>query len=138
MDFTVEERLATLGLLPQEGNLLNMKIVHDLRQGLAFDEAELALLDFQQNDGQLRWNTSIKRDVIDISDVAIAERQTLSVETLPNGEGILEEILIIGPKEVKVGIKAASIVHDKLAELNKEEKLRETHLSLVEKFEYEG
>jgi len=102
MEFTVEERLTTLGLLPPEGTLLTMKVIHDLRQGLAFSEEDLAILDFQQSDGQLRWN---------------------------NG---------IGPKEVKVGVKAAGVVHDELAKLDKDDKLRESHLTLCEKFEYEG
>ena len=102
MEFTVEERLTALGLLPPEGNLITMKIVHELRQGLAFSEEDLAILDFRQEDERLMWN---------------------------NG---------IGPKEVKVGVKAAGVVHDELAKLDKDEKLREAHLSLVEKFEYEG
>lgn len=59
MEFTVEERLTTLGLLPPEGTLITMKIVHELRQGLAFSEDDLAALDFQQGDGQLRWKNGI-------------------------------------------------------------------------------
>ena len=138
MEFNIGERLAALGLLPQEGTLITMKIVHDLRQALAFDEAELAVLDFQQSDGQLRWNNSTKRNTIVISNAAIAERQTLTVEIVPNGEGIDEEILIFGPKEVKVGVKAAGIIHDELGKLDKDGALRESHLALCEKFEYEG
>ena len=59
MDFTVEERLATLGLLPPEGNLLTMKVVHELRQALAFSEEDHAILKFEQSDGQLRWNNGV-------------------------------------------------------------------------------
>ena len=102
MKFTVEERLATLGLLPQEGTLITMKVIHDLRQGLAFSEEDLAILDFRQEDERLMWN---------------------------NG---------IGLKEVEVGIKAASVVYDELAKLDKDSKLRASHLALCEKFEYEG
>ena len=138
MEFNIEERLTALNLLPQEGTLITMKVVHDLRQALAFSEAELALLNFQQSDERLTWNSSIKRNTIDISDVAITEEQTLRVEILPNDEGNPEEILIISPKEVKVGVKAAGVVHDALEKLDKDSKLRESHLPLVEKFEYEG
>lgn len=102
MEFTVEERLATLGLLPPEGNLLTMKVVHELRQAIAFSEEDLAILQFEQSDGQLRWK---------------------------NG---------IGPKEVKVGPKAAGVVYDELEKLNKDKKLNVSHLLLCEKFEYEG
>ena len=101
MEFTVEERLTALGLLPQEGTLITMKVVHDLRQGLAFSEEDLAILDFRQEDERLMWNN-------------------------------------IGPKEVKVGVKAAAVVHDELAKLDKDSKLRASHLTLCEKFEYEG
>lgn len=102
MEFTVEERLTALNLLPQEGTLITMKVVHDLRQGLAFSEEDLAFLNFRQEDERLLWD---------------------------NG---------VGPKEVKVGVKAAGVVHDALEKLDKDSKLRESHLSLVEKFEYEG
>jgi len=102
MEFTVEERLAMLALLPPEGNLITMKIVHDLRQALAFDESELAVLKFVQDGDQLTWQ---------------------------NG---------VGPKEIEVGVKAAGVIHDELARLDKEGKLRESHLGLCEKFEYTG
>jgi len=102
MDFTVEERFALLGLLPPTGNLLTMKIIHDLRQALAFSEKDLKVMDIQQSDGRLQWK---------------------------NG---------VGPKAVKVGQKAKSIVYDELEKLDKDEKLNASHLLLCEKFEYEG
>lgn len=101
MQFAVEERLAMLGLLPQEGNLLTMKIIHDLRQELAFSEEDLEILNLKQENERLRWND-------------------------------------LDPKEIKVGVKAASIIHDELAKLDKDSALRESHLLLCEKFEYEG
>jgi len=102
MEFTVGERLAMLNLLPPEGNLLTMKIIHELRQGLAFSDEELAALKFQQSDGRLQWKNAVE------------------------------------PKEVEVGVKAASITYDLLEKLNKEEKITEAHLTLCEKFEYTG
>lgn len=102
MEFAVEERLSALSLLPPEGTLLTMRIVHELRLALAFSEEDLAILNFRQEDERLMWN---------------------------NG---------IGPKEVKVGVKAAGVVHDELAKLDKDGKLRESHLALCEKFEYAG
>jgi len=41
-------------------------------------------------------------------------------------------------KEVKIGLKGRSIVHDALAKLDKEGKMRPEHLLLCEKFEYTG
>ena len=103
MKFTVGERLTMLGLLPPAvGSLLTVKIVHDLRQAIAFSEGDLAILQFEQRDGQLHWKDGI------------------------------------GPKEIKVGPQATKIVYDELGKLDEGEKLREDHLPLVEKFEYEG
>lgn len=102
MEFAVEERLAMLNLLPPEGNLITMRIVHDLRQALGFSDEEFTALEFKQENGRLMWK-----------------------------EGI-------GPKEVRVGVKAASIAHDELAKLDKGGKLTVAHLTLCEKFEYEG
>ena len=59
MEFTVEERLALLNLLPPEGSLLTMKIVHELRLALSFSDEELEALQFQQNGDQLMWNQSV-------------------------------------------------------------------------------
>lgn len=41
-------------------------------------------------------------------------------------------------KEVKIGVKGRSIIHDTLAQLDKDGKIRPEHLSLCEKFEYTG
>ena len=55
MEFTVEERLTMLNLLPAEDNLTTMRIVHDLRLELSFSEEDLEALQFEQTDNQLRW-----------------------------------------------------------------------------------
>lgn len=103
MKFTVLERLTMLNLLPPaEGNLLHVKIVHDVRLNIAFSEEDLAFLQFDQGDGQLRWQ---------------------------NG---------VGPKEVDLGPQVTGIIMEELGKLDEQEKLREAHLSLVEKFKYEG
>lgn len=103
MKFTVLERLTMLNLLPPaEGHLLHVKIVHDVRLNIAFSEEDLAFLQFDQSDGQLRWQ---------------------------NG---------VGPKEVELGPQVTGIIVEELGKLDKNEKLREAHISLVEKFGYEG
>jgi len=54
-----------LNLLPPEGSLLTMKIVHELRQVLAFSDEELVALDFQQHeDGRLTWKNTVEPRVI--------------------------------------------------------------------------
>ena len=66
MEFNVEERFTMLGMLPPEGNLITMRIVHDLRQGLAFSEEDLKVMDIQQTDGQLRWKNGIGPKEIEV------------------------------------------------------------------------
>lgn len=65
----VVERLALLGVLPQEGDFTTLKILHDLQQRLSFTEAEhkefgIEILNDTQ---QIRWREADDREVeIDI------------------------------------------------------------------------
>ena len=58
MKLSVIERLTLLGILPEQGNLMTIKIVSKLREELSFDEAEHAALQFRPSeDGKrLQWN----------------------------------------------------------------------------------
>jgi len=58
MKLSVIERLTLLGILPEQGNLMTIKIVSKLREELSFDEAEHAALQFRPSeDGkQIQWN----------------------------------------------------------------------------------
>ena len=62
IELNVIERLALLQLLPNEGNLLTLRIVRQLREDLSFDEAEHAALQFRQEGDQLRWNVAANED----------------------------------------------------------------------------
>ena len=58
MKLSVIERLTLLGILPEQGNLMTIKIVSSLREELSFDEDEHAELQFKSSeDGKrLQWN----------------------------------------------------------------------------------
>lgn len=52
---TVRERLVLLGLLPAEGDLTMIRIVHRVRQQLAFSEDEHKQLKFVQAGERMSW-----------------------------------------------------------------------------------
>jgi len=102
MKLSVIERLTLLGILPEQGSLMTIKIVSKLREELSFDEEEHATLQFQPSeDGKrLQWN-------------------------MPYPD-----------KDVKIGVKAISIIYEALRTADENERLTEQHLPLCEKFEY--
>lgn len=88
MKLAVVERLALLGILPQEGDFLTLKVVHDLRQALSFTEEEHVEfgLEIDQGAQQIRWKQSAARDVeIPVGPKAISII-TLKLEELNKAE----------------------------------------------------
>lgn len=71
MELSVLERGLLLNVLPREGNLWTLKVVHELRMALGFDEAELEALDFRPTpDGQGQmWN-----DTVAPKEIAVGEK----------------------------------------------------------------
>ena len=63
MKLKVADRLVLLGLLPQTGNLLTMRIVSDLRRTLGFSEEETSEfgLEVDPTSDQVRWKTAADR-----------------------------------------------------------------------------
>lgn len=56
MNFTVEERLLLLHLLPKQGNYATLKLVREFREDLSLTEQENKELNVQYNDGAYSWN----------------------------------------------------------------------------------
>lgn len=104
MDYslTVHQRLLLLDLLPAQGDLLTIRIVHDLREALSFDETEHLLLNFREEGSGFAWDDKVP------------------------------------PKPIDIGPKAADIIRQAIAERDRQRKLHEEHLILVDLFEYEG
>lgn len=57
MELGVFDRLILLNILPKEGDFTTLKIVRKLREDLSFTEAEHKALQFQQNEGTIKWQT---------------------------------------------------------------------------------
>jgi hypothetical protein len=93
-----------LNLLPKEGNFLTVKIVHDLRMALGFDEHELSALNFRLTE---------------------------------DGKGQMWDD-VVPPKAVEIGDKAAEVVKQGIASLDKSGKLSEEYLPICDKFGYVG
>jgi hypothetical protein len=53
---TVGERFAILGVLPESGDFLTLKVMRLLRESLSFDEEEMAHYGFEERDDRLYWD----------------------------------------------------------------------------------
>jgi len=68
----VLDRVTLLGILPEQGDYLTLKIVRKLREALSFDEAELALLKIVQEGNQMKWDAEADEG----KDIEIGEKAT--------------------------------------------------------------
>ena len=104
MKLNVLERITALGIMPEAGNFVTLRIMNDLREGLGFTEAELKEFNIQYGQGknkdQITWDA----------------------------KGLKEE------REIKIGEKATDILVETLKNLDKEKKLTNQHFTLYEKF----
>jgi len=68
MKVSVVERLVLLGMLPQQGNLMTIKIVSRLREELSFDEADHKALQFKEKEdtGFVTWKEPYPEKEIEI------------------------------------------------------------------------
>lgn len=79
MRLNVLERLMLLGVLPEQGNFLTLKIVRQLREALSFSEEEIKALKIEQKDGRVEWQD----DGAEEKDVPVGEKaMDLIVEAL--------------------------------------------------------
>jgi hypothetical protein len=68
-----------LGVLPEQGNFLTLKIVRQLREALSFSEEEIKALKIEQKDGRVEWQD----DGAEEKDVPVGEKaMDLIVEAL--------------------------------------------------------
>ena len=57
-DLSVVERLQLLDILPQEGDVVTLRIIADLRRELSFSEQEIAASNLVTTGNQVTWNPS--------------------------------------------------------------------------------
>jgi hypothetical protein len=72
MQLTVFERLILMSILPGEGNFVTLKIAHQLKQNLSFDEDEIKRYKFIQDmeKGSVVWDQSVDQ----MRDISIGEK----------------------------------------------------------------
>lgn len=70
MELGVFDRLILLNILPREGDFTTLKIVRKLREDLSFTEAEHKALQFQQDEGNIKWQSEADK----LKDIQIGEK----------------------------------------------------------------
>jgi hypothetical protein len=70
---TVAERFAVLGVLPEQGDFLTLKVLRQLREALSFDEDEMKFYSFEEEGDRLYWDESKSEDT---KDFEFGDKQT--------------------------------------------------------------
>jgi hypothetical protein len=66
--FNVSERIRLVGILPDKGNILTLKIVRTLRGDLSFSEKELKDWEIKSEDNRITWNNKVKEKEVEVGD----------------------------------------------------------------------
>jgi len=101
----ISERIALLGVLPQQGNVITLRIIRELQSRLSFKEEELEHYNVQNHvnpDGSARvtWNPELSKE----------------------------------EKDVAIGESATGVIKEQLIKLNAQNRLHVSMLPLYEKF----
>ena len=97
MEFTLPERIVLLGLLPRQGNLLTLRIIHDLQMELAPSEEESKEAEFHPTEGGgVGWSPK-----------ANEMRKTVIIGE--KAREVLQESIEIGSKQEKLEIQFFSL-----------------------------
>jgi len=70
MKLDVAERIRLLGILPEKGNLLTLKIVRELRDDLSFSEKEHKDFKIVAKMDRITWSDDAKKKAVKIGDQA--------------------------------------------------------------------
>ena len=100
MELDIKERLALLGLLPERGSIVTLRVVQELRSALLFTEAEIAAFGIENDGDRITWKQSppveigigpaalgVIRDVLKQRD----EKGELTLEHLPLYDKLMEK-----------------------------------------------
>jgi hypothetical protein len=107
MKLNILERLMLLNVLPPEGDLRTMRIVHDLRMALALSQQEMT-----------DWGV---------------ENQ---VDEAGKPTGVIWDDAKVQDAEIDVAGEKTALIVEALKKLDSEKKLTAQHLSLCEKFPF--
>lgn len=59
MLLSTADRLVLLSILPQEGNITDLKIIRKIKDDLSFDEADHKICNFRNEDDQVKWDAGL-------------------------------------------------------------------------------
>ena len=62
MLLTIRERLILQSILPQEGDILILRVLRELQKELGFTEEELAQYKFVQAEGKVTWDNTVEQN----------------------------------------------------------------------------
>lgn len=98
MRLGVGDRIVILSILPSEGDLATIRIVHDLRQALSFTEEEHKAFEIEVTDDGMKWEGGEVKEIPigPRAHVLIAE----ALEALDKEEKLTEDFLDIWDKFV--------------------------------------
>jgi len=98
MLLSVHSRLVLLGMATKaEGNMITLRLVRDFIRALGWTEEELAALDFQQTDNQVKWTPAVEPKEIEVGPelkkavLKWFDPEKLTLEMLPLYEQFLGE-----------------------------------------------
>ena len=97
----VLDRVTLLGILPEQGDFLTLKIVRKLRESCSFTEDELVLLNITQADNRINWDAKVDGDGHEVeigekaTDVIVAALKKLNDEKklTPQTMGLYEKFV---------------------------------------------
>ncbi len=96
MEFSVLERGLMLNVLPKEGNLFTMRIVHELRMALGFSDAELQALNVRPTpDGRgSMWDDAVPPKEVEVGAKA-REIILEGLQELDRGKKLTEDFIVL-------------------------------------------
>lgn len=102
MKLMVMERILLLGILPNEGNFVTLKIVRKLREDLSFSEEEIKRLSIRQEDERILWNAAAEDP--EGAEIPIGEKAAdvvvEALKKLDREEKLTEQLLSVWEKFV--------------------------------------
>jgi len=143
MKLSVLERMLAVNMLPKEGSITNLKLIREAREALSFNEMENKLLQFKQEENQVRWRDTIVVNKETGTPIEDNDEAFLDANLHPEN---YEARPAVGEVEIKIGGVASGMIVAALKKLEenavKKEKgekvegdcLGEQHISLYEKF----
>jgi len=128
LKLTVYERIVLQNILPQAGDFITLKLVRKLKEALAFNEREIATIDFKSH-----WKCP-KCGKVEIA-AEMPKCPDCEVYMTPAGSVTWnEEKAKKVVKDVFMGAKMQVLCESTLKKLSDESKLTDQHMSLYSKF----